>query len=310
MAYPERIGLIKQIQALRQSTVICFLTSLRPNIQANISEDAVRAFYDHLLELPTMPVPKIDIFLCSNGGAGSVPWRLIALLREFAEKVCVLLPYRAYSAATLIALGADEIVMHPFAEMGPIDPTVTNEYNPVDPNTRRPIGISVEDVKAYINFIKNTVGIQHEDELVKTIEILVQKIHPLALGNVERFISQSRMIAKKILLTHMGNSPAHVIDEIIENLASKLFFHGHPINRKEAKEELKLKISEKPPEELERLMWALYKDFETELENKRIFDPLSAIVTSLPAPAAPPTVMPQGGGCPPSFHLGLQQLLR
>ena len=295
MAYPERIGLIKQIQALRQSTVICFLTSLRPNIQANISEDAVRAFYDHLLELPTMPVPKIDIFLCSNGGAGSVPWRLIALLREFAEKVCVLLPYRAYSAATLIALGADEIVMHPFAEMGPIDPTVTNEYNPVDPNTRRPIGISVEDVKAYINFIKNTVGIQHEDELVKTIEILVQKIHPLALGNVERFISQSRMIAKKILLTHMGDFPAHVIDEIIENLASKLFFHGNPINRKEAKEELKLKISEKPPEELERLMWALYKDFETELENKRIFDLLSAIVTSLPAPAAPPTVMPQGG---------------
>jgi ClpP class serine protease len=53
-----------------------------------------------------------------------VPWRLISLFREYAAKVAVLLPYRAYSAATLLALGADEIVMHPFAEMGPIDPTV------------------------------------------------------------------------------------------------------------------------------------------------------------------------------------------
>ena len=45
----------------------------------------------------------------------------------------------------------------------------------------------MEDVKAYISFIKATVGITHEDELVKTIEALVSKVHPLAIGNVERF---------------------------------------------------------------------------------------------------------------------------
>jgi ClpP class serine protease len=172
MPFSSRIKLIEEIENLRQSKVICFLTSLRPNVQAQISEDAIRVLFDHLLLLPERPVKKIDLFLCSNGGAGTVPWRLIALLREFTERVGVLIPYRAYSAATLIALGADEIVMHPFGEMGPIDPTVSNEYNPIDPNTKRAIGISVEDVKAYISFIKSTVGIQHEDELVKTIEIL------------------------------------------------------------------------------------------------------------------------------------------
>jgi ClpP class serine protease len=44
----------------------------------------------------------------------------------------------------MLALGADEIVMHPFAEMGPIDPTVTNEFNPIDPQTQQKIGISVK----------------------------------------------------------------------------------------------------------------------------------------------------------------------
>ena len=57
----------------------------------------------------------------------------------------------------------------------------------------------MEDVTAYVNFIKDTVGITHEDELVEAIGILANKVHPLALGNVERFIAQSRMIAKKIL---------------------------------------------------------------------------------------------------------------
>src|SRR5207253_9880947 len=138
---------------------------------------------DHLLLFDGKPLPKLDVFLVSNGGSGTVPWRLISLFREFAKSIGVLIPYRAYSAASLLALGADEIVMHPFAELGPIDPTVSNEFNPKEDGTGRSLGISVEDVKAYVNFIKNTVGITHEDELIKAIEVLAKKVHPLALGN-------------------------------------------------------------------------------------------------------------------------------
>ena len=117
MAFTNRISLIKKIEELRP-TVICYLTSVRPNLAANMSEDAVRVFFEHMLLLPQRPVKKIDVFLCSNGGSGTVPWRLISLLREFGESVGVLIPYRAYSAAALLALGANDIVMHPFAEMG------------------------------------------------------------------------------------------------------------------------------------------------------------------------------------------------
>jgi hypothetical protein len=256
MAYADRVKFIEEIEKLRNSKVVCYLTSIRQNSVAQMADDAVREMFDHLLLLPSRPVKQLDVFLCSNGGSGTVPWRLISLLREFGDKVAVLIPYKAYSAATMLALGADEIIMGPFAEMGPIDPTVSNEYNPVDPITQQKIGISVEDVKAYVAFIKDTVGIRHEDELIKAIEILVQRVHPLALGNVERFISQSRLIARKILLTHMTDEASkHEMDEIIETLASKLYFHGHPINRKEARVELKLKVAENIPPELEASMW-------------------------------------------------------
>ena len=294
-----RKELIKKIEQHRTSKVICFLTSLRPGVPSAISDDCVRVFFDHLLLFPKRPIDKLDIFLCSNGGSGTVPWRLVALFREHAKSFNVIIPYRAYSAASLLALGADEIVMHPFAELGPIDPSVSNEFNPTDPTTGQRMAISVEDVRAYVNFIKSTVGISHEDELIKAIEILVQKVHPLAIGNVERFISQSRMIARKILRTHMKDaSNDHVIEEIVENMASKLFFHGHPINRLEAKTDLKLKVCDDLKPDFENTIWKLYLDFETEFKNTEAFNPAMELA-SIPAPAPTPTV-PAASPQPPA----------
>jgi hypothetical protein len=278
MGLEQRVDLIRRIEEIRGSSLIGILTSVRPGVASQIAGDFVRIMFDHLLLLPLRPVEKLDVFICSNGGDGTVPWRLIALFREFAKSVSVLVPYRAYSAATLLALGADEIVMHPFAELGPIDPTVSSDFNPIEPNTGRRLGISVEDVSAYINFIKSTVGITHEDELVKTIELLVQNVHPLALGNVERFLSQSRMIARKILGTHMSRSDEHEINEIVEKMATKLYFHGHPINRREAKEDIGLKITSELPPELETTMWDLYRDYEKDFENLSVFQPMGDLL--------------------------------
>jgi hypothetical protein len=205
---------------------------------------------------------------------------LVSLFREFCTSFCVLIPYRAYSAATLIALGADEIVMHPFGELGPIDPSVSNDFNPKNAQGQQ-IAISVEDVKAYIAFIKKTVGITHEDELVKTIEVLCAQVHPLALGNVERFVSQSRMIATKVLKTHMTEDADHIINELVENMTSKLYFHGHPINRKEARQDLKLKVKEDCTSELEKVIWDLYLDFEKDFRNSEPFNPSADLFTAL-----------------------------
>lgn len=284
MPLVERTELIREIERLRGSKVICYLTTIRSGVPSQIADDAIPVIFDHLAMLPARPIPKLDIFIVSNGGSGTVPWRLVSLFREFATSFNVLIPFRAYSAATLLALGADEIVMHPFAELGPIDPTVSNDFNPVEDGRR--LGISVEDVKAYVQFVKTTVGITHEDELIRAFEVLARKVHPLALGNVERFISQSRMIARKILGTHMANADEHTINEIVENMASKLYFHGHPINRREAKKDLQLKVAENLPPELETAIWKLYKEFEREFNFRKPFAPQGEVAGTLPLPTA------------------------
>lgn len=287
MSFDTRRPMIEKLEKLRGSKVICYATSLRPNVSSSIADDAVREFIDHLQRFTEQPTPKLDLLIISNGGDGVVPWRLIPILKEYTDFLAVLVPFKAYSAATIMALGANEIVMHKFGALGPIDPTVTNEFNPVELGTNRRLGISVEDVKAYISFIKDTVGIKHEEELSRSVEILANKVHPLALGNVERFISQSRMIARKLLELHTDPRDAHKLESIIEALASKLYFHGHPINRVEARQ-IGLKVLDNVPDEIETLMWDIFTDIETEMEFRVHYDAYSQLLGSTPIGSAVP----------------------
>lgn len=241
----------------------------------------IRTLYEHL---DKMKGDRIDLFIHSDGGDATVPWRLVNLIRECAEgsEFSVLVPYRAFSAATLTALGADNIVMHKMGNLGPTDPTVSNQFNPRD-KSNQSIGINVEDVNAYIQLVKEDVGITHEDELVQAFNILAQQVHPLALGNVKRFLIQSRQMAKRILMLHMGGTAdEHRIDELVEIFTSKLHYHGHPINRDEAINDLGMKNVQRPPRRVEVAMWSLYREFERDMKMTQAFHPGNEFVSAFP----------------------------
>lgn len=286
MSKESRRSLISEIEKNRKTKVVVYVTSTRHGLEVQMAMDTIRKFYNHLITIQEVDRGKIpiDLFIVSNGGDGTVPWRLVTLFREYCSKFSVLIPYKAFSAATLTALGADSIVMHPMGMMGPTDPTVANEFNPQHPaNPNQKIGISVEDVTAYISLIKEDAGITHEDELVIAFNKLAESVHPLALGNVKRSISQSRMMAQKLLSLHMNNAKEqHEIKEIVDNLTSKLFYHGHPINRKEAKDHIGLKNVENPDNALEKLMWDLYLEYENEIKSEDPFDPVVDFIAANP----------------------------
>lgn len=286
MAKVDRVKLIKQIQEKRGTIVITYVTSTRAGLEVQMAMDSIRKVFDHVIAASKPKDQlKIDLFIVSNGGDGIVPWRLVTLIREYASRFSVIIPFRAFSAATLTALGADEIVMHPMGMLGPTDPTVANDFNPQNPaNPAAKIGISVEDVSAYINLIKEDAGITHEDELVQAFNKLPEHIHPLALGNVKRSLSQSRMMANKLLTLHMSNAKdQHQIQEIVDNLTSKLYFHGHPINRVEAEKNIGIQTVKHPDAELEKAIWDLYIQYETEMLLESPFNPVFEFVKAFPA---------------------------
>jgi hypothetical protein len=276
MARAERLAAIAALEQARGSKVICCVTSSRDGLSADMSMDLTRLLVDHLDALPSPRVPQIDLVLHSQGGEIAVPWRMMTLLRERCERLAVIVPHLAYSAATLAALGADEIVMLPLAMLGPIDPIAANPFNPPDLHDEgNVIAISVEDVAGYVALVKEDIGITHEDEVIQAFNRLAERVHPLALGNVKRASQQSRMIARKLLALHMDNdTERHRIDPIVEMLSSRFYYHGHPINRLEARDDIGLKVTITSPD-IERLIWDLYLKYEAEMCLTEAFNPVS-----------------------------------
>ena len=65
---------------------------------------------------------KLSIMIDSPGGDIEVAYRIVKVLRQFAEDVEVLVPNWAKSAATFVCLSANSIHMGPNGELGPLDP--------------------------------------------------------------------------------------------------------------------------------------------------------------------------------------------
>lgn len=64
---------------------------------------------------------ELDIWLESVGGSASIAYKIWLELRSKFRRIRVVIPDYAKSAATLLSVGADEIIMATAAELGPLD---------------------------------------------------------------------------------------------------------------------------------------------------------------------------------------------
>lgn len=65
---------------------------------------------------------QLDLILHSPGGSAEAAESIVTYLRKRFDHIRVFIPVAAMSAATMVALAADEIVMGQHSQLGPIDP--------------------------------------------------------------------------------------------------------------------------------------------------------------------------------------------
>lgn len=246
MSRQERAEILSNLSELESSGVVAYVTGDRPGMETQINSDQIPLFQRHIQSLGHLP--KISVILYTRGGDTNTPWPLITALREHCDFLQVLIPYCAHSSGTLFSLGADQIVMGPFSNLSPIDPTVVNGFNPMDPGgsgNRTPI--AVEDVLAYLELVKDSV--RGRSSRSKAFEALANHVHPLALGNVRRSISQIRKLAKKLIELHSPDITKRELIAIVESLTTEFYTHSHLIGRQEARS-LGLKVVNANAEQL------------------------------------------------------------
>lgn len=171
-----------------RNLVVYFTDCDRSQAQIDITDDT---FLDELFN----GIDKsrgVDLFLETNGGLTDATEKICALLRQRTNDLRVIVPRRAKSNGTVIALCGNRILMSSTSELGPIDPS----FN----------GVPVEFV----------------------INAPAGSVNPIELQIAQTFRKQTKKLAKQLLSTGMMNGkPEPEIDEVVNKLASRDHYHSH-----------------------------------------------------------------------------------
>lgn len=267
--FNARQELYRQIEAVRGRPLICYVTSLRSNASGQMAQDVIPEIARQIAAINGHH-DAVDILIISNGGDPTVAWRVMSMLRERFEQVGVLIPFTAFSAATLLALGANDIVMHPFANLGPVDPQLTT-MRPDNSGQQR---FSSEDLTHFLHFVREDVGITDQRELMRAFEMLCRDVGALPVGAAKRSTQLSLSLGEKLLTLHMHDR--NEARAIAESLNRSFYHHGYPVGRSEARE-IGLPVNGEAAE-LEALMWQTWLAFEQAMSCTDPFIPLSVVL--------------------------------
>lgn len=221
----QRMRKIARIEQLRNSRVILMVHRQETMrflgfpivryIDVNDFEEVLRAVQ------MTDPEVPIDLILHTPGGLVLAVLQIANALRSRNAKVTVFVPHYAMSGGTLIAIAADEIVMAPYAVLGPVDPQLGDSpaASLIKVVEQKPLA-DVDDK----TLILADVGRKAIDQVKKYAEQFLRHRLP---------VEEARLLAEK--------------------LSTGTWTHDYPILAREAKE-LGLPVSTDMPEEVYELI--------------------------------------------------------
>ena len=203
----------------------------------SVCHNDVAAFFEVLKDLG--PQKKLYLFIKSNGGNGQAALRIVNLLRQYAGKMTALIPLEAASAATMMAIGADEIKMGPLAYLTAVDTSLTHALSPVDRNNNA-VSVSQDELNRVLRLWKES----RDGSAANPYPSLYTHVHPLVFGAIDRASSLSIKICEEILSYHVTDVKER--ERISKHLNSAYPSHGYPILLREARR-IGLKVDELDP---------------------------------------------------------------
>lgn len=221
-----------------------------------LSEKLAQACIDHCDELPSSS--PVAILIDSPGGLATATYRLARLLQRRCGSYVALVPRYAKSAATLLCLGAERIVMGDFAELGPLDvqlfdpereerTSALDEVNALGQLTHSSLESVDEIMILLIGRTRKRVDsvLPHAMRYVAdTYRPMFEKIDAVHYTMTARLLKVAEYYAIRLLAPHRPHSEIHKIaSSLIENYPS----HEFLIDREEA-ELLNLQVEAPAPE--------------------------------------------------------------
>ena len=192
-----------------------------------LTNDDASAFRSLLAGVP--PAKLLYFCITSSGGSGLAALRIANLLRRRCEQLIVLVPSHAESAATMLALAADEIHLAPHANLSPVDSSIQHLLAPVN-QTNDQVSVGQDELARIVGLWKK----ESRSDSSNPYPELWRYIHPLTIGAVDRANSLSLKLCNALMAFHLPDEGLR--KRIAETLTMEYPTHGYPILLPEARE--------------------------------------------------------------------------
>lgn len=239
----QRQILIREIETANPK-LLCYVAGLK----APVDRADTLGFVD-MLHNVTAGEP-IDLMLHTPGGDVDAAEKLITLLRSMVGEhgqLRIIVPDFAKSAGTLMALGANTIVMSDSSELGPIDPQVSlkdgngNDFN--------------HSVLNYLTAYAEAQAALREEPEDPANRITFEKFDPTMVRKFNAVKDRARLFAEN-LLKRRGANFSKIASDLMD--ISRYPSHGQMIGW-EAARNIGLNVDYRPlTDQSWRKYWALY----------------------------------------------------
>jgi len=224
-----------------------------PFIRVVITPSVVDDVFDDLRTKHSDCEGRLNVIVDSGGGDIDAAYNLAMLFRKYGTKeLNFIVPRWAKSAATLLVCSGDEILMSPVAELGPLDPQIT-QLNPLEKRLEQ---FSPLHVQSTLDMIRQ----EFEKGSEKLAKALMERLQfPLTLGGFIKSHEIGEQYLVKLLETRMlaGDGTATRPKAIAEKLTKGYADHGFCINIDEAIS-IGLQVRELQGAELD-IVWEIHR---------------------------------------------------
>jgi hypothetical protein len=232
MSRNRRLELIERIQKERKSLVVAYVLSDLPGCEGSISADAVEELYGLLCDFKPLGRKPLDLFLFAHRGDITVPWHMVGMIREMFDLFNVIIPHKAHGPATMIALGADTIIMGERGTLSPIEFLIPgNSFWKEHSVAVR--DLSIEDAKAVMSLLES-FGRMREKQKMDAFFRIMDRVHPLLLGSMYKHVEQIRMDCVGLLEKRKRRFGKGRNRKIVNHLVSDSLSSQHYITKSEA----------------------------------------------------------------------------
>ncbi len=202
--------ILKQIEEYYSTAEVLYSFSCEP-----ITKSTATKFYKQISDIYSKE-DKLDFILIldSSGGEIGPAYVISKILKTYSKSLKIIVPRWAKSAATLICLAANEIIMTDIAELGPLDPqvrrsgeishhAVLDEFLALD--AIRQDAITTFDIMVPLLIQKTGMDLKDVLPLVfsftsSLMRPIFEQINPMIHGSNMRTMNISMKYAERILI--------------------------------------------------------------------------------------------------------------